>query len=101
MALPIIKHKKKTASYSDAAILTCCTCMMGGAQMCMHSMRKPAISSYLKWCQVRVNKMETWALLRYYTVYVCINYVRALWISSPLVVYDAIDNASSSRAHGD
>ena len=42
--------------------------MMGGAQMCMHSMRKPAISSYLKWCQVRVNKMETWALLRYYMV---------------------------------
>ena len=42
---------------------------MGGAQMCMHSMRKPAISSYLKWCQVRVNKMETWALSRYYTVF--------------------------------
>ena len=37
--------------------------------MCMHSMRKPAITSYLKWCQVRVNKMETWALSRYYTVY--------------------------------
>ena len=26
------------------------------------------------------------------------NYVCALWASSPLVVYDAIDNASSSRA---
>ena len=26
------------------------------------------------------------------------NYVCALWVSSPLVVYDAIDNASSSRA---
>ena len=25
-------------------------------------------------------------------------YVCALWVSSPLVVYDAIDNASSSRA---
>ena len=56
MALPIIKHKKKTASYytpSSATILTCCTCMMGGAQMCMHSTRKPAISSYLKWALSR------------------------------------------------
>ena len=37
----------------------------------------------------------------YIYTYKCINYVCALWISSPLVVYDAIDNASSSRAHED
>ena len=37
----------------------------------------------------------------YIYIYICINYVCALWISSPLVVYDAIDNASSSRAHED
>ena len=100
--------------------------------MCMHSMRKPAISSYLKWCQVRVNKMETWALSRYYTIFwpsskhrieflphpaggeavsrvgpkIALDHVRVYkkklclcdWVSSPLVVYDAIDNASSSRA---
>ena len=32
---------------------------------------------------------------------VCINYVCVLWISSPLVVYNAIGNASSSRTHED
>ena len=37
----------------------------------------------------------------YIYIYIYINYVCALWISSPLVVYDAIDNASSSRAHED
>ena len=37
--------------------------------------------------------------VRVYIIY--INYVCALWISSLLVVYDAIDNASSSRAHED
>ena len=29
------------------------------------------------------------------------SYVCALWVSSPLVVYDAIDNAFSSRAQED
>ena len=33
-------------------------------------------------------------------VYIYI-YVCALWISSPLVVYDAIENTSLSRAHKD
>ena len=37
----------------------------------------------------------------YICMYVCLNYACVLWISSPLVVYDAIDNASSSRAHED
>ena len=39
-------------------------------------------------------------VLDHVRVYICIkkNYVCALWVSSPLVVYDAIDNASSSRA---
>ena len=32
----------------------------------------------------------------YIYIYVCV-----LWISPPLVVYDAIDNASSSRVHED
>ena len=32
-------------------------------------------------------------LYYYYILYVC-----ALWVSSPLVVYDAIGNASSSKA---
>ena len=35
----------------------------------------------------------------YICMYVYKNYVCALWVSSPLVIYDAIDNASSSRAH--
>ena len=34
-------------------------------------------------------------------MYVYKNYVCALWVSSPLAVYDAIDNTSSSRAHED
>ena len=40
-------------------------------------------------------------VLDHVRVYVYKNYVCALWFSSPLVVYDAIDNASSSRAHED
>ena len=40
-------------------------------------------------------------VLDHVCVYVYKNYVCALWVSSPLVVYDAIDNASSSRAHED
>ena len=40
-------------------------------------------------------------VLDHVRVYIYINYVCALWISSLLVVYDAIDNASSSRAHED
>ena len=39
--------------------------------------------------------------VRVYIMYVYKNYVCVLWVSSPLVVYDAIDNASSSRAHED
>ena len=35
-------------------------------------------------------------VLDHMRVYVCV-----LWVSSPLVVYDAIDNTSSSRAHED
>ena len=35
-------------------------------------------------------------VLLYIYIYVC-----ALWISSPLVAYNAIDNASPSRAHKD
>ena len=37
-------------------------------------------------------------VLDHVCVYLYILYVCALWVSSPLVVYDAIDNASSSRA---
>ena len=41
-------------------------------------------------------------VLDHVRVYICMyvykNYVCVLWVSSPLVVYDAIDNASSSRA---
>ena len=36
-----------------------------------------------------------------YIMYVYKSYVCALWVSSPLVVYDAIDNASLLRAHED
>ena len=47
-------------------------------------------------------KPASWAVLRLFwitCVYIYIFiYVCALWISSLLVVYDAIDNASSSRA---
>ena len=39
--------------------------------------------------------------VRVYIICIKKNYVCALWVSSPLVVYDAIDNASSSRAHED
>ena len=41
-------------------------------------------------------------VLDHVRVYICMyvykNYVCTVWVSSPLVVYDAIDNASSSRA---
>ena len=37
----------------------------------------------------------------YIYMYVYKNYVCALWVSLPLVVYDAIDNASSLRVHED
>ena len=36
-----------------------------------------------------------------YIMYVYKNYVCSLWVCSQLVVYDVIDNASSSRAHED
>ena len=43
-------------------------------------------------------KPASWAVLRLFWIMCVYIYVCALWISSLLVVYDAIDNASSSRA---
>ena len=46
-----------------------------------------------KACQLGCSKIVLDHMRVYLYIYVC-----ALWVSSLLVVYDAIDNASSSRA---
>ena len=56
----------------NVAILICYTCVVGGAQLCMHSMWKPAISSSFKWLSSTCEQTGALgAIAILYSMYVC------------------------------